>query len=109
MIRRLTSRLYHDEGLSWRALRSGMWTLAGFGGGQALRLVVNLALARLLFPSAFGTMARLCCTNRLRDSLFESNMVADRYEQLVPDAVQDQELAFVQHGAEAARFSCNLV
>ncbi|AUH63824.1 oligosaccharide flippase family protein [Paracoccus zhejiangensis] len=57
MIRRLTSRLYHDEGLSWRALRSGMWTLAGFGGGQALRLVVNLALARLLFPSAFGTMA----------------------------------------------------
>ncbi|WP_299904137.1 oligosaccharide flippase family protein [uncultured Paracoccus sp.] len=57
MIRRLTSRLYHDEGLSWRALRSGMWILAGFGGGQALRLVVNLALARLLFPSAFGTMA----------------------------------------------------
>lgn len=57
MIRRLTSRLYHDQGLSWRALRSTMWTLAGFGGGQALRLVVNLALARLLFPSAFGTMA----------------------------------------------------
>lgn len=57
MIRRLTARLYHDDGLSWRALRSGMWTLAGFGGGQALRLVVNLALARLLFPSAFGTMA----------------------------------------------------
>ena len=31
------------------------------------------------------------------------------YEQLVPYEVQDQELAFVQHGAEEARFSINLV
>lgn len=57
MIRRLTSRISSDEGLSWRAMRSAMWILTGFGGSQALRLVVNLALARLLFPSAFGTMA----------------------------------------------------
>ena len=52
---------------------------------------------------------RLCCTNRLRDSLFESSVIAGCHEQLVPYEVQDQELAFVQHGAEAARFSFNLV
>ena len=36
-------------------------------------------------------------------------MVAGGYEQLVPYEVQDQELAFLQHGAEAARFAIDLV
>ena len=38
----------------------------------------------------------LCCTKVLRDSLFESSVVAGWHEQLVPHEVQDQELAFVQ-------------
>ncbi len=54
-------------------------------------------------------LTRLCCTNQLRDSLYESSVVAGGYEQLVPYEVQDQELAFVQHGAKAARFAINLV
>ncbi len=53
--------------------------------------------------------ARLCCTNGLRDSLFESSVVAGVHEQLVPYDVQDQELAFVQHGVEAAWFPVDLV
>jgi O-antigen/teichoic acid export membrane protein len=32
-------------------------TLAGFGGGQFIRLLSNLLLTRLLFPEAFGLMA----------------------------------------------------
>jgi hypothetical protein len=43
------------------------------------------------------------------DSLFESSVVAGEHEQLVPYDVQDPELAFVQHGAEAARFAIDLV
>ena len=39
----------------------------------------------------------------------ESSGVAMMHEQLVPYDVQDQELAFVQHGAEAARFAIDLV
>ncbi len=61
---------------------------------------------------SFGQMLLsegLCCTNQLRDSLYESSVVAGGYEQLVPYEVQDQELAFVQHGAKAARFAINLV
>ena len=54
-------------------------------------------------------MNGLCCTNGVRDSLFESSVVAGLDEQLVPYDVQDQELAFVQYGAEAARFAINLV
>ena len=54
-------------------------------------------------------LGRLCCTNGVGDSLFESSGVAMFYEQLVPYDVQDQELAFVQHGAEAARFAIDLV
>lgn len=43
--------------LAQRALRSSAFTMAGFAGGQALRLASNLILTRLLFPEAFGTMA----------------------------------------------------
>ena len=52
---------------------------------------------------------QLCCTNRLRDSPHESSMVGGMDEQLVPYEVQDQEPAFVQHIAEAARFAIDLV
>ncbi len=51
----------------------------------------------------------LCCTNGMRDSLFESSGVATLHEQLVPYEVQNQKLAFVQHGAEEARFAIDLV
>ena len=59
--------------------------------------------------SKLKALIRLCCTNGVRDSLFESSWVAMVHEQLVPYEVQDQELAFVQHGVEAARFAINLV
>lgn len=40
--------------------------------------------------------ARLCCTNPVRDSSFESNAVAGMHEQTdIPD-LQDQELASLQ-------------
>jgi len=51
----------------------------------------------------------LCCTNWVMGSLCESSVTADEHEQLVPYEVQDLELAFVQHGPEAARFAINLV
>ena len=44
----------------------------------------------------------LCFTNGVRDSLFKFSRVATAHEQLPPYDVQDQELAFVQHGAKAA-------
>ena len=62
-----------------------------------------------LYQMNFGCRCGLCCTNQLRDSFYESSVVAGGYEQLVPYEVQDQELAFVQHGAKAARFAINLV
>ena len=40
-----------------RAMRGSLWTIAGFGGGQVLRLGSNLILTRLLAPNAFGLMA----------------------------------------------------
>lgn len=40
-----------------RAARGASWTVVGFGAMQALRLVSNLVLTRLLFPEAFGLMA----------------------------------------------------
>lgn len=43
--------------LRQRVLKSGSWTLAGYGVNQALRLGGNLILTRLLFPEAFGMMA----------------------------------------------------
>ncbi len=40
-----------------QALVGSVWTLAGYGGGQFLRLGSNLLLAHMLFPAAFGVMA----------------------------------------------------
>lgn len=51
------ARLVSGQGLMQRALRSSLITVTGFAGGQALRLVSNLILTRLLFPEAFGIMA----------------------------------------------------
>lgn len=38
-------------------VRGSVWTVAGYGASQALRLLNNLILWRLLFPEAFGLMA----------------------------------------------------
>ncbi len=43
--------------LKQRIVRSGSWTIIGYGVSQALRLGGNLILTRLLFPEAFGLMA----------------------------------------------------
>ena len=39
---------------------------------------------------------RLCCTNGVKDSQFESSMIAGGHEQLDPDEVQDHELVGLQ-------------
>lgn len=43
--------------LKARVLRSGSWTIAGYGMQQVLRFASNLLLTRLLFPDAFGLAA----------------------------------------------------
>ena len=56
----MTSRLMGfltGSSIAQRAFRSSAITMAGFAGGQSLRLISNLILTRLLFPDAFGTMA----------------------------------------------------
>ena len=40
-----------------KAISGSFWALAGFGGGQIIRLCSNLILTRLLFPEVFGLMA----------------------------------------------------
>src|SRR5258706_9299249 len=43
--------------LQRRVVSGSVWTIAGYGAGQVLRLAGNLVLARLLYPEAFGLMA----------------------------------------------------
>lgn len=45
------------DGLVARVMRSSAWTVLGYGGSQAMRLLSNLILTRLLYPEAFGIMA----------------------------------------------------
>jgi O-antigen/teichoic acid export membrane protein len=40
-----------------RTTNASIWTIAGFGSSQLLRLFSNLILTRLLLPEAFGLMA----------------------------------------------------
>jgi O-antigen/teichoic acid export membrane protein len=39
------------------SISSSLWTVAGFGTGQAIRLATNIVLASLLFEEAFALMA----------------------------------------------------
>ncbi|MEM7262911.1 MAG: oligosaccharide flippase family protein [Planctomycetota bacterium] len=43
--------------LRGRAVRATAWTMLGFGGREALRLLSSLVLTRLLWPGAYGLMA----------------------------------------------------
>lgn len=45
------------DSLKKRTIRGVLWTMGGFGAGQALRFGFNLILTRLLFPELFGLMA----------------------------------------------------
>lgn len=45
------------DGLKKRLVGGSVWTLAGYGSNQVLRLASNLVLTRLLVPEAFGLMA----------------------------------------------------
>jgi O-antigen/teichoic acid export membrane protein len=40
-----------------RVLKAGVWSIAGYGFGQAMRFGTNLLLTRLLMPEMFGVMA----------------------------------------------------
>jgi len=40
-----------------KVMRGSAVTVAGFAGAQVIRLAANMALARILFPEAFGLMA----------------------------------------------------
>ncbi len=50
-------RRFSGEGLFARAVRGSLMTAGAYAVTQALRLVSNLILTRLLFPEAFGVMA----------------------------------------------------
>ena len=38
-------------------VRGSLWTIAGYGAGQVLRLAGNIVVSRLVLPEAFGIMA----------------------------------------------------
>ena len=49
--------MFKGEGLRALALRGAVWSFAGFGLQNLLRLLSNLILTRLLVPEMFGLMA----------------------------------------------------
>jgi O-antigen/teichoic acid export membrane protein len=51
------ARVMTGDSLVARILRGAGLTVFGFGWSQAMRLISNLILTRLLFPEAFGLMA----------------------------------------------------
>lgn len=53
----MLKRLLGSGSLSQRMGKAGLWTIVGFGVGNALKLLSNLALTRLLSPEIFGLIA----------------------------------------------------
>lgn len=46
-----------EGSISRPAIRGSIWTMGGIAASQAIRLVSNLILTRLLFPAVFGQMS----------------------------------------------------
>lgn len=70
-----------------RHCRSDQWRDYG------LRRKIHIGIdEQTLEIRAIEVTGTLCCTNGVRDSLFETSVVAGGYEQLVPYEVQDDEL-----------------
>ena len=57
---------------------------------------VNLQNDLIPYVRDFYGTERRCCTNRVRDSLHESSMIAGKHEQLGPYEIQDHELVGLQ-------------
>lgn len=53
----LIGRTFEGKALTARVARGGFWLGAGAGADNALRMLRNILLARLLAPEAFGLMA----------------------------------------------------
>ncbi len=63
--------LFIGKGLRARVFRGGAWLGAGSVSEQGFRFVRNMILARLLAPSAFGTMAIVMSTASLLQAFSE--------------------------------------
>jgi len=75
----------------WLADFSYIWTAEGW---LYVAVVLDLFSRRVMGWSMNADRdARLCCTNRVRDSSRESSMVAVMHEQTYTPNLQDQELA----------------
>jgi O-antigen/teichoic acid export membrane protein len=72
-----------SRSLTGRAFRGLTWQLLGRGGEQALRLVANLLLARLLSPDDFGVVGMAAAGLAIADALAfvgtEQAVLADRH------------------------------
>jgi O-antigen/teichoic acid export membrane protein len=53
----MTIAVSQSATLKQRILRAGVWSFAGYGMSQAIRLGSNLIMTRLLVPEMFGVMA----------------------------------------------------
>lgn len=56
MLNAMFAKMFNGGALKARALKGGVVALSGFGASQAIRLVSNLVMTRLLAPDAFGLM-----------------------------------------------------
>ena len=53
----MASPTRNPKNLKQKTIDSAIWTIAGYGAGQILRLGANLALATVLEPQYFGLVA----------------------------------------------------
>jgi O-antigen/teichoic acid export membrane protein len=70
-VRVTVERLRVGEGLRAKAIRGGAWLGSGSVAEQFSRFPRNMLLARILAPSAFGTMAIVLSFSSLVESLTE--------------------------------------
>lgn len=74
--KQVVETLLLGDGLRAKAVRGGVWLGGGSTAEQASRFARNMVLARLLAPSAFGTMAVVMSCSSLLGSLTDVGLKA---------------------------------
>lgn len=75
-IRSAAARIFPSDGLRAKTVRGGAWLGVGSIGEQAIRFGRNMLLARLLAPSAFGTMSIVLSSSAIVGTLTEVGLRA---------------------------------
>ncbi|MCF6413942.1 lipopolysaccharide biosynthesis protein [Collinsella tanakaei] len=95
--------------MSNSSLKAFLWSFLEQGGSKVVSLVVQIVLARILSPEAFGVLAILLVVTNVADAIAQSGLGSAIIQRKTSDEVTYSTAFWLSMGIAAALFCCILV